>query len=98
MSIPCQKPGMAMNRIAGGSRGRSEPAGRGICASVIARGSARLARRAPHRAPASALSQPDLVPADHVVDAEVRQGMLSPYLVVLRVVDLLVGDRDERGV
>src|SRR2546427_446037 len=35
---------------------------------------------------------PDLIPADHVVDAEVRRRVLAAHLVVPGVVDLFVRD------
>src|SRR5262249_9388680 len=45
-----------------------------------------------------ALGQPNVVPADHVVDAEEGGRVLPLHLVVVGVVDLLVRDRDERRV
>src|SRR5712664_180370 len=52
----------------------------------------------PSRGPPPQLGQPDVVPAHDVVDAEVRGRVLSVHAVVPGVVDLLVGDGNERRI
>src|SRR5205823_8527414 len=52
----------------------------------------------PSRGPPRQLSEPDVVPSDDVVDSEVGAGVLSVHAVVPGVVDLLVGDGNERRI